>query len=216
MSDQALDPKDDWEQFQELETDAEAHGAIDHVQWRGFLLRIGPAMYGMPLEVCEAAVATGSGAAALIREMRRRIVDGDNRLTDALQQVKELRERGRRWEAQQVLKGILELESVPIYREVALRQLETLAEMRVIAEHEYSLDLSGPLEPERVTLRIGAPEQDEPGRWGLRFEILGPGRQRVERAVSAGDAVQALQLGLKTIAGELRSLEERNGGRLID
>jgi hypothetical protein len=85
----------------------------------------------------------------------------------------------------------------------------------VIAEREYDFVNSGSGQSEKVFLRVGAPEEKDPAKWVLPFEIIGPGQRRLERAVPAVDAVQSLQWGLQMIALELRSLEKSAGGRFF-
>jgi hypothetical protein len=84
-----------------------------------------------------------------------------------------------------------------------------------IAEREYGFVYSGSGQSETVILRVGAPEEKDPSKWVLPFEIIGPGQRRLERAVPAVDAVQALQWGLQMIPLELRSIEKSVGGKFI-
>jgi hypothetical protein len=84
----------------------------------------------------------------------------------------------------------------------------------VIAEREYEFVFDQPGLSEKVWLKVGAPEERDPSKWVLPFEIVGPGQRRIERAVPAVDAVQSLQWGLQMIALELRSLQSSAGGKL--
>ncbi|MDC0739848.1 DUF6968 family protein [Polyangium mundeleinium] len=86
--------------------------------------------------------------------------------------------------------------------------------MPVIAEREYEFVFDDARPSEKVLLRVGAPEEKDPAKWVLPFEIIGPGQRRMERAFPAVDAVQSLQWGLQMIALELRSLQSSAGGKL--
>jgi DUSAM domain-containing protein len=74
-----------------------------------------------------------STATTLLREIRQRIRDGSHRLGDALDRARELQKKGDLDGAQQVMRDILAVEVVPLYREQAegmLEELTGLAEVR--------------------------------------------------------------------------------------
>jgi DUSAM domain-containing protein len=72
-------------------------------------------------------------ATTLLREIRQRIRDGSNRLSKAEDRVEELQEKGDYNGAQQVMRDVLAVEGVPLYREhaeILLDELTGLAEVR--------------------------------------------------------------------------------------
>ncbi|MFL5356854.1 DUSAM domain-containing protein [Archangium sp.] len=66
-------------------------------------------------------------ATTLLREIRQRIRDGSNRLGKAEDRVDELQRKGDLEGAQQVMRDVLAVEVVPLYREQAERTLKRLA-----------------------------------------------------------------------------------------
>jgi DUSAM domain-containing protein len=213
MDDRSKHEKDDWSQLRELGEMVGEKGELDPAQWSEFLLRIGPAV-GLAVDECQEAMATSQGAAGLVREAQRCLDEGNERFNQAMLQSKALAERGRRYEAGRVMKDLLGRETVLFFREMAEYQLERLARMRLIAEREYRFVSADPGQAGKVTLRVGAPEQDTPSDWLLKFEVLGPAEERAEHVVHAADALQALHRGLQRIAAELQSLQDRSGGTL--
>jgi DUSAM domain-containing protein len=75
----------------------------------------------------EAALYQESTATTLLQEIRRRIRDGSNRLTDALHRAYRLRDAGDLAGARKQLEDVLAVEVVPLYREEAETVLEKLA-----------------------------------------------------------------------------------------
>ncbi|HLL00790.1 MAG TPA: DUSAM domain-containing protein [Myxococcaceae bacterium] len=76
----------------------------------------------------EEALRSLSTATRLLGEIRRRIRDGSNRLSDALHRAYRLRDSGDLEGARRLMEDLLELEVVPLYREQAEILLEELAE----------------------------------------------------------------------------------------
>ncbi|NOK14915.1 DUSAM domain-containing protein [Corallococcus exercitus] len=76
----------------------------------------------------EAALSTGAGALALVREAERRIAEGSNRLTDALHRMWKFQRQGDYDSARQQMREVLAVEVVPYYRELALEQLDDMAD----------------------------------------------------------------------------------------
>ncbi|MFP2902139.1 DUSAM domain-containing protein [Corallococcus sp. 4LFB] len=76
----------------------------------------------------EAALSTRAGALALVREAERRIAEGSNRLTDALHRMWKFQRQGDYDEARQQMREVLAVEVVPYYRELALEQLDDMAD----------------------------------------------------------------------------------------
>jgi DUSAM domain-containing protein len=76
----------------------------------------------------EAALNSSTGALALLREAERRIGDGSNRLTDALHLMWKFQRQGEFDSARQAMRDVLAVEVVPYYRELALEQLDGMAD----------------------------------------------------------------------------------------
>jgi DUSAM domain-containing protein len=78
----------------------------------------------------EAEVALGNTATAtdLLREIRRRIREGSDRISDALHRMYRLQEKGDLDGARQQMRDVLALEVVPLYREIAEGELEKMDE----------------------------------------------------------------------------------------
>ncbi|RKG92459.1 DUSAM domain-containing protein [Corallococcus terminator] len=76
----------------------------------------------------EAALSTPAGAMALLREAERRIAEGSNRLTDALHLMWKFQGQGDLDSARQQMREVLAVEVVPYYRELALEQLDGMAD----------------------------------------------------------------------------------------
>jgi DUSAM domain-containing protein len=76
-------------------------------------------------------------ATTLLREIRQRIRDGSNRLSKAEDRVEELQEKGDFDGAQQVMRDVLSVEIVPLYRkhaEILLDELTGLAEVHTTGQ----------------------------------------------------------------------------------
>lgn len=78
----------------------------------------------------EDALRSISSAKTLLREIRGRIRDGSNRLSDALHRAYRLRDVGDIEGARKQLEDVLAVEVVPLYREEAEIVLEKLARMK--------------------------------------------------------------------------------------
>ncbi|RKG99771.1 DUF2379 domain-containing protein [Corallococcus praedator] len=76
----------------------------------------------------EAALSTSSEALALLRETERRIAEGSNRLTDALDLMWRFQRQGDFDSARQQMREVLAVEVVPYYRELALEQLSSMTD----------------------------------------------------------------------------------------
>ncbi|RKG98177.1 DUSAM domain-containing protein [Corallococcus carmarthensis] len=74
------------------------------------------------------ALNTSAGALALLREIERRIAEGSNRLTDALNLMWKLQQQGDFDSARQQMRDVLAVEVVPYYRELAMEQLDGMAD----------------------------------------------------------------------------------------
>ncbi|WNG21667.1 DUSAM domain-containing protein [Cystobacter fuscus] len=74
----------------------------------------------------DAALSCVENGTALLHEIRRRITEGSNRLVDALHRMYQLRDRGDLDGARDQMRGVLAVEVVPLYREVAEGEIEKL------------------------------------------------------------------------------------------
>ncbi|RYZ40464.1 MAG: DUF2379 domain-containing protein [Myxococcaceae bacterium] len=74
------------------------------------------------------ALSAREGALSLIRECSRRIVEGSNRLTDALHRMWKFQRQGDWDSARQEMRDVLAVEVVPYYRELALEQLDGMTD----------------------------------------------------------------------------------------
>jgi DUSAM domain-containing protein len=77
----------------------------------------------------EEALRSHSTAKLLLGEIRRRIRDGSNRLSDALHRAYRLRDRRDLAGARRLMEDLLQIEVVPLYREQAKILLEELAQL---------------------------------------------------------------------------------------
>jgi len=75
----------------------------------------------------DAALSTSAGALALLREAERRISDGSNRLTDALDRMWRSQRQGDYDSARQQMREVLAVEVVRYYRELAMEQLDGMS-----------------------------------------------------------------------------------------
>jgi DUSAM domain-containing protein len=76
----------------------------------------------------EAALGNPSTATDLLREIRQRIRDGSDRISDALHRMYRLQEKGDLDGARQQMCDVLAVEVVPLYREIAEGELEKMDE----------------------------------------------------------------------------------------
>jgi DUSAM domain-containing protein len=117
----------DWEPVRSLERRVLRDGAplelTDDV--RALLLRTAREV---AIHDVEAALSTEAGALALLREAVRRISEGSNRLTDALHGMYRHQDAGDYDSARQLMREVLAVEVVPLYREIAQDQLDDMAD----------------------------------------------------------------------------------------
>ncbi|MFY0573373.1 DUSAM domain-containing protein [Cystobacter fuscus] len=94
-------------------------------------------------EDAESALHSVSTATTLLQEVRRRISDGSMRLSRARIRAYELRDAGDLDGAQQLMRDVLAVEVVPLYREqaeIALEKLTGLAEVRTTGQINPNLN----------------------------------------------------------------------------
>lgn len=118
----------DWDEVWALEQQVFVKGAPLELteSTRALLLRTARQV-AIPDEEAQAALHQESTAAALLREIRRRIREGSHRLSGALDRYYPLRDAGDMKGARQLMEDLLAVEVVPLYREQAEIMLEQLA-----------------------------------------------------------------------------------------
>jgi DUSAM domain-containing protein len=94
------------------------------------LLRRSAQEVAISLADAEDALRSISNATILLREIRGRIREGSNRLSDALHRAYRLRDAGDIQGARKQLEDVLAVEVVPLYREEAEIVLEKLARLK--------------------------------------------------------------------------------------
>lgn len=90
------------------------------------LLRVTASDVAIATAEVEQALATDASAAALLREVAKRIRVGSRRLSRTMSEVDQRKEAGDLDGARQVLRDLLEVEAVPHYRDIAQTYLEAL------------------------------------------------------------------------------------------
>jgi DUSAM domain-containing protein len=119
----------DWHQVRVLDNRVQQGAALElTTDVRELLRRAAPTVAISEAEA-EAALASVESATTLLREVRRRITEGSNRLMDALHRMYRLEERGDMDGARQEMRDVLAREHVPSYREIAEEQLERLEDL---------------------------------------------------------------------------------------
>jgi DUSAM domain-containing protein len=118
----------DWDELRALaQLVFERGAALELTEATCDLLRRTAQQVAIREETAEEALRSTSSALALLSEVRRRIRDGSNRLADALHRAYRLRDAGDLTGARKLMKDLLEVEPVPLYREQAEILLEELA-----------------------------------------------------------------------------------------
>lgn len=125
-----MDPLDeDWYRVRMLDNrgrQGEALELTDDV--RELLRRTAPTVAIREAEAVS-ALASVESATALLREMRRRMDEGSNRIMDALHRMYRLEEKGDMDGARQEMRGVLAVEVVPHIRDIAEGELERLDDL---------------------------------------------------------------------------------------
>ncbi|PTL77131.1 DUSAM domain-containing protein [Vitiosangium sp. GDMCC 1.1324] len=141
----------DWEELQTLAQDVFESGAPLELssETRALLARTARQV-AISQQDAEDALRSLPTATTLLREIRQRIRDGSHRLGDALDQAGKLQKKGDLDRAHQVMRDLLAVEVVPLYREHAEVQLEELTGlMEVLATGRLNPDL-----PDRPQLAV--------------------------------------------------------------
>jgi DUSAM domain-containing protein len=120
----------DWDELRALAQQVLERGAVLELTdaTRALLLRTAQQV-AISQTDAEAALHSLPTATALLGEIRRRIREGSNRLSDALYQAYRLRDQGDLQGARRLLEDLLQIEIVPLYREQAEILLEELAQL---------------------------------------------------------------------------------------
>lgn len=125
-----MDPLDeDWYRVRMLDNRVQQGEALElEDDVRELLRRTAPTVAIRDSEV-ETALATEGSATTLVREMRRRMDEGSNRIMDALHRMYRLEEKGDLRGARQQMRDVLAVEVVPHIRDIAEGELERLNEL---------------------------------------------------------------------------------------
>ena len=119
----------DWDELRSLAQQVlEGGAALELTDATRGLLRRTAQQVAISQVDTEEALRSLSTATTLLGEIRRRIRDGSNRLSDALHRAYRLRDSGDLEGARRLMEDLLEIEVVPLYREQAEILLEELAE----------------------------------------------------------------------------------------
>jgi DUSAM domain-containing protein len=119
----------DWDPIRALAQRVLERGeALDLTEETCALLRRSAQEVAIRLADAEDALRSVSDATTLLREIRGRIREGSNRLSDALHRAYRLRDAGDLVGARKQLEDVLAVEVVPLYREEAEIVLEKLAQ----------------------------------------------------------------------------------------
>jgi DUSAM domain-containing protein len=119
----------DWNQVWELNQRVQRSETVELTEEvRELLRRAGPTVALSSTEIAM-ALASEESAAALIHRIDARVHDGSRRLSAALNRMYRLRDSGDVEGARQQMRGVLAVEVVPHYRDIAEGQLERLDEL---------------------------------------------------------------------------------------
>jgi DUSAM domain-containing protein len=117
-----------WDDSRELEQQVLVRGLpLELTEPTRALLLRSASEVAIDREEAEAALRSVTTATVLLQEVGRRIRDGSHRINDALHLMYRLRDAGRLEEARQKMYDILDVEVVPLYRDIAETALENLA-----------------------------------------------------------------------------------------
>ncbi|WP_434385227.1 DUSAM domain-containing protein [Melittangium boletus] len=103
----------------------------------------------------EDALRSVPTATSLLGEIRQRIREGANRLSEAEEQVEELQDKGSLSEAQKLIRDLLAVEIVPFYRQQARHLLDDVTKLaEVLATGRIHPDLHDRQQLATLSLRI--------------------------------------------------------------
>ncbi|MDY7225408.1 DUSAM domain-containing protein [Hyalangium rubrum] len=118
-----------WNQLWELESQVHRGETLKLTEDVRDLLRSAAPTVAIHAMEAETALGSTERATELLREIRARVREGSNRLSDALHRMYSLRDAGDLDGACQQMRDLLAVEVVPLYRDIAEGQLERLAEL---------------------------------------------------------------------------------------
>jgi DUSAM domain-containing protein len=116
----------DWHDIRVLDNRVQRGNALELTDDVRDLLRRTAPTVGMSEAEAERALSSVESGAFLLHELRRRITEGSNRITDALRRMYRLQEKGDLEGARQEMREVLAVEVVPLYREIAEGELEKM------------------------------------------------------------------------------------------
>jgi DUSAM domain-containing protein len=118
--------EDDWYPVRMLDNRVQQGEALELTAEVCDLLRRTASTVAIRESEVDAALSDLERATYLLHEIRRRITEGSNRITDALHQMYRLEDTGDVEGARQQMRDVLAIEVVPHYRDIAEGQLERL------------------------------------------------------------------------------------------
>ncbi len=132
----------DWDELRALAQEVEEGVPLDLTDERRALLSRSAPQVAISQQDVEDALRDLSTATTLLREIHQRIRDGSRRLGKALDRADELQRKGELDEARRILRDLLAVEVVPLYREHAENLLDELTGlMEVLATGRINPDL---------------------------------------------------------------------------
>lgn len=125
--DEVEEAEGDWHLVRVLDNRVQQGEALELTDdVRALLRRTAPTV---ALTEAETALASVESASALLREMRRRMDEGTDRIMDALHRMYRLEEKGDMDGARQQMRDVLAVEIVPHIRDIAEGQLRRLSKL---------------------------------------------------------------------------------------
>lgn len=118
-----------WNQLWELEHRVQQGHVLDLTGEVRDLLRRAALTVAISEDEAVTALSSVESATDLLRKMRVRIRDGSRRLGNALHRMYRLQEEGDLDGARQLMRDVLSVEVVPLYRKIAEGEIEKLDEM---------------------------------------------------------------------------------------
>ncbi|HVG61426.1 MAG TPA: DUSAM domain-containing protein [Hyalangium sp.] len=185
-------------------------------------LHSGAREVGISPEDVEAALRSVTTATTLLREISRRMEDGEKRLSDASFRVYRLRDAGDLEGAREEIQKVLAVEVVPLYREHAQKVLSHLDRLQMVAASGHA----DPHLPEASQVPIllrrvqhgHALELNDGMRAFLRRATADVGMSEIEAEEALARPESAAEL-LGRIMGRLRDASDRLKGataRMMD
>ena len=204
----------DWDELRALAQEVEEGAPLELTDERRALLSRTAQQVAISQQDAEDALRGLSTATTLLREIRQRIDDGSLRLGDALDRAGELQKKWDLDGAQQVMRDVLAVEVVPLYREhaeILLDELTGLAE--VLATGRLNPDL-----PDRPQLAVLAQRIQQGHALELSDELRALLRRTAPTAASTeAETEEALKSpeGTKALMGMILSRFQKAERRFL-